>query len=126
MKRSFMNSIFSSLVSSSITLAIIAIYSAPALAQVQAQAQLTWTDLTNEDSYLIERSSGGAAYASVGTVGANVTGFSDPGPLALSVEHCYRVTASNAFGPGPASVPACGTPNVPGQVIIQIFTLAPL
>jgi hypothetical protein len=59
---------------------------------------LSWSDQSsNEQSFVVERSTGGGAFAQVGTVGANVTSFTDSG-LAASTTYTYQVKAVNAVG----------------------------
>lgn len=58
---------------------------------------LTWTDNSfNETGFVIERRNNGV-YAQVGTVGPNVTSWSDTG-LASVANQSYRVKATNAVG----------------------------
>ena len=92
---------------------------------VQASATLSWTDVQGEDSYRVERSDAGAAYASVGTTGANVTNFVNA-PLALSTLYCWRLVAVNAFGESTPSAPACAQADTPGQIIGVQILLTPI
>jgi len=64
------------------------------------QTSLAWIDLaTDETGFRIERKTNVVGtYASVGTVGANVTSFTDPGPFANGNIYYYRVVATNAVG----------------------------
>ena len=91
------------------------------------QAVLTWTDLPNEDSYVIERKVGPTgAYAQVGTATKDVVTFTDP-DLAQGTNFCWHVAGKNAIGTGPFSDDVCvATAGVPGKVgglkvIIQII-----
>jgi uncharacterized protein (TIGR02145 family) len=62
------------------------------------QINLSWTDnSTNETGFKIERRTGSANYAVVGTVNADVLSFSDTG-LTPSTTYTYRVYAYNAVG----------------------------
>jgi uncharacterized protein (TIGR02145 family) len=62
------------------------------------QINLTWTDnSTNETGFKIERKTGSANYAVVGTVNQDVLTFSDTG-LTPSTTYTYRVYAFNAVG----------------------------
>ncbi len=59
---------------------------------------LTWTDNSdNETGFIIERWSMGAAWTTVGVVGADVTSYTDS-PLSYSWEYHYRIRAYNASG----------------------------
>jgi uncharacterized protein (TIGR02145 family) len=62
------------------------------------QINLTWTDnSTNETGFKIERRTGSANYAVVGTVNADVLTFSDSG-LTPNTTYTYRVYAYNNVG----------------------------
>lgn len=62
------------------------------------QINLSWTDnSTNETGFKIERRTGSANYAVVGTVNQDVLTFSDSG-LTPSTTYTYRVYAYNAVG----------------------------
>ena len=63
------------------------------------QINLSWTDnASNETGFKVERKTGsGGTYAQIGTVGANVTTYSDSG-LTASTTYYYRVRANNAIG----------------------------
>jgi titin len=63
------------------------------------QINLAWTDnADNETGFKIERKTGAAGtYAEIGTVGANVTNYSD-NSLSPITEYYYRVRASNTGG----------------------------
>ena len=63
-----------------------------------SQVNLSWTDnATNEDGYKIERKSGSGTYAVVGSMGVNLTTFSDLG-LTPNTTYTYRVYANNSAG----------------------------
>ncbi len=58
--------------------------------------QLNWQDnSSNETSFGIERSTNGVTFTSAGTVGANVTTFTDSG-LSADTTYYYRVFATNS------------------------------
>jgi hypothetical protein len=58
---------------------------------------LSWTDNSNnETSFLIERSSDGINFTQIGTVGVNVTTFTDQN-LSYDETYYYRVRAANTF-----------------------------
>ena len=63
------------------------------------QINLAWSDnASNETGFKIERKTGsGGTYAQIGTVGANVTSYSDSG-LTSGTTYYYRVRANNAVG----------------------------
>ena len=58
---------------------------------------LAWSNVSNETGYRIERSSGGGAFAQVGTTGVNVVTFTDTS-LSAGTAYTYRVKAINAGG----------------------------
>jgi peptidyl-Asp metalloendopeptidase len=82
------------------------------------QINLTWTDgSSNETGFKIERSSGGAAFAQIGTVGAGVTSLSNSG-LTEGTAYSYRIRAYNASGDSAYSniataTTATATPTAP-------------
>lgn len=57
---------------------------------------LNWTDnASNETGFVIERSSNGTSYTSIGSVGANVTSFNNASGLSADSKYFYRVRAVN-------------------------------
>ncbi|MDO8544397.1 MAG: fibronectin type III domain-containing protein [Opitutaceae bacterium] len=80
-----------------------------ATAVSSSQIDLTWTDVTGETSYKIERSPAGAGnWAQIGTNAANDVTFSDTG-LPASTSFDYRVKSSNANGDSAPSNVASAT-----------------
>ncbi|OJJ14963.1 hypothetical protein BKI52_41150 [marine bacterium AO1-C] len=64
------------------------------------QVQLTWTDnSTNEDEFIIERSTDGTTFTELTRVAQNVVTYDDA-TVTSNVTYFYRVTASNAFNTG--------------------------
>ncbi|MEQ8201501.1 MAG: stalk domain-containing protein [Syntrophomonadaceae bacterium] len=83
---------------------------------------LEWEDKSsNESSFIIERlDPGDASYHQTGTVGANVTSFTDGG-LSADTQYSYRVKAHNAIGDsGYSNVVAVKTLKV--EIIWPILT----
>lgn len=75
------------------------------------QIQLTWTDnSSSEGGFRLERRDGAAAYAVVGTLGANVTSFIDNG-LSLNTVYIYRVSAFSGALVSPPSAEAYALSN---------------
>jgi hypothetical protein len=70
-----------------------------ATAASSSRINLTWTDNSGgETGYKIQRKTGvGGTYSQVGTVGANVTSYSNTG-LSASTTYYYRVMAYNVTG----------------------------
>ncbi len=64
-----------------------------------SQINLAWTDASNnETAFVVERSvTSGAGFASIATLGTNVTSYSDVG-LTNGTKYYYRVKATNAVG----------------------------
>lgn len=63
-----------------------------------SQINLTWSDAsTNEESFLIERSTDGSNFTQIASVGVGVTTYPNTG-LAGSTTYYYRVRASNSTG----------------------------
>ncbi|MEK7464325.1 MAG: fibronectin type III domain-containing protein [Patescibacteria group bacterium] len=68
-----------------------------------SQINLSWTDVSSEDNYKIERSADGTAFTSItNAVSANVITYSDTG-LDANAKYYYRLSACNAGG--------CSTPS---------------
>ena len=64
------------------------------------QINLTWTDnAANESGFYVERCKGATCtnFSQIGTVGANVTTYSNTG-LSSNTSYRYRVRAYNAAG----------------------------
>jgi fibronectin type 3 domain-containing protein len=86
-------------------------------------AKLTWTDVTGESIYRIERRVDGSAegFKEIRTVNAGVTTITDDG-LEPGKTYLYRVRAANAAGNGPYSnvaavrVPLAGLPTAPREL----------
>jgi len=78
------------------------------------QVNLAWTDAsTNESGFRIERATGAGAFAPLGTVGANVTAYSDI-TAQPATTYNYRVFAYNASGDSPTSnIAPATTPDIP-------------
>ena len=75
------------------------------------QIDLAWTDnSTNEDGFSVERCTGAGCgdFVQIGSVGPNVTAFSNPG-LAANTTYRYRVRAFNAGGNSDYSLEAEAT-----------------
>jgi hypothetical protein len=69
-----------------------------ATAVSKSQINLTWTDnASNEDGMKIERSTNGATWSEIGTVGPNVTNYSSTG-LSANKTYFYRLRAYNVLG----------------------------
>lgn len=74
-------------------------------------AQIVWADRSsNESGFRIYRRSGRSAYLQVGTVGANVTTFTDRG-LRPNTNYVYRVGAFNAVNEVLSPETAARTPR---------------
>jgi len=70
-----------------------------------SEIRLAWQDVGNEAGYKVERSPNGSSWTQVGTVGADVTSYTDSG-LSDSTSYSYRVLAYNAAGNSPYSTTA--------------------
>jgi len=85
-----------------------------ASASSATQVALTWNDnATNETGFVIERATGGGAFASVGTAAANATGYTDSS-VAADTSYSYRVMARNdAQTSAPSNTATVTTPQPP-------------
>jgi hypothetical protein len=80
-----------------------------AVTATDTQIDLSWTNVTNETGYSIERSPNGTSgWTEIGTTAANVVALSDTG-LSASTTYYYRVRAGNAAGYGSYSTVASAT-----------------
>ncbi|KAA0211201.1 fibronectin type III domain-containing protein [bacterium] len=69
-----------------------------ATANMTLGASLSWTDNSSDESgFRIERQVGAGAFATLTTLGANVTSYNDSG-LTLGTMYTYRIVAYNAAG----------------------------
>jgi hypothetical protein len=69
-----------------------------AVANSQTQITLTWADNSvDETGFLLERSTDGTTWTTLGTLPANITAYTNTG-LAPSTSYQYRVSAVNASG----------------------------
>ncbi|MCC6150995.1 MAG: fibronectin type III domain-containing protein [Planctomycetes bacterium] len=69
-----------------------------ATANMTLGAALSWSDNSSDESgFRIERQIGAGAFATLTTVGANVTSYNDSG-LTLGTMYTYRIVAYNAAG----------------------------
>ena len=99
-------------------LAVLIFIAMPIIGQAATQqAVLTWTDLTNETGYVVERKIGPTGtYAQVGTTLAGVVTYTDLN-LVQGTNYCWHVSGVNAVGNGVPSDDACmSTVGVPGKV----------
>lgn len=78
--------------------ALIAPTNLVASSTLPSEVSLTWTDnATGEDGYTIERKAEGGDYATVGTLGPDVTSYTDSSASG-DTTYTYRVTAFNNIG----------------------------
>ncbi|HEX8342697.1 MAG TPA: PQQ-dependent sugar dehydrogenase [Tepidisphaeraceae bacterium] len=90
---------------------------------------IAWADAaSNETGYRVERRSGGGAFATVATLAADATGYTDTG-LTPATAYEYRVRAFNAAGDSAASntlavtttAPANGVPTPPANLAAAVL-----
>ncbi len=99
-----------------------------ALAVSESQVNLSWTDVTDETGYSIERSPDGAGnWTVVGTTGADVTSFAATN-LSAGTTYYFRVAATNSNGNGnytatvSATTQDAGSPNAPSDLGGSVLT----
>jgi FtsP/CotA-like multicopper oxidase with cupredoxin domain len=95
-----------------------------ATAVSSSQIDLVWQDSSSDEStFEIERSTDGASFTPVATVGANSTSFSDTG-LQADTTHFYRVSATNAFGSSaPSNTASATTGPAVGPTAVQVGSI---
>ena len=82
-----------------------------ATVQSSTSVVLNWSDnASNETNYIVDRRSGGGAYAELAILGANVTTATATG-LTAGVTYTFRVRARNAVGESAPSNEASATPT---------------
>lgn len=93
-----------------------------------AQITLSWQDnSTNESGFKIERSAGGAGFAQIATVGANISNYTDSS-VAQGGQYTYRVRAYNSAGDSAYSntavfsLPSNSAPTI-GTIADQTLTV---
>jgi hypothetical protein len=76
-----------------------------ATGQSDSEIALSWADKSSdEDGFRVERSSDGANWSEIATLGQNVTGLTDVG-LTQGTQYAYRVSAFNGSGvSGPSNI----------------------
>ena len=81
-----------------------------------SQIDLSWSDnAINEDGFILERKLDGGAFATVDSVGANLTAYADSG-LSPNSTYTYRLVAFNNQGNSAASNEALATTD---QIIVD-------
>lgn len=81
------------------------------------QINLSWTDNSvNETGFKIERSTGGANFSQIATVGAGITTYSNSG-LNAATTYSYRVCASN--GSGDSGYSAIASATTSSEAVLQ-------
>jgi hypothetical protein len=95
-----------------------------ASAQGSAQIALSWSDVTDEDGYQLERSAdGGQSFSLIATLAADSVSYSDTG-LSAASSYIYRLSAFNSAGVAAPSNDAWATtdpivipvPNAPSAL----------
>jgi titin len=90
-----------------------------ARAASSTQVNLSWTDLSGESNYKVERSTDNLFWAHIGHTAAGVTTYSDTGRTA-STKYYYRVLAVNAAGDSQRSYSANAT--TPSATVTGAFS----
>ena len=85
-----------------------------ATAAGQSQVNLTWTDAENESWYEVQRRTDAVAYATIATLGAGTTSYSDTG-LTDDTTYYYTVVAGNDYYQTPSNEVSATTEPVPAQ-----------
>ena len=79
---------------------------------------VSWNDVTGEDSYELQVSANGGAFAAVADspLAANTVSYSATG-LTAGTEYCYQIQATNTGGPSGFSSSQCATPLPPAPSV---------
>lgn len=101
----------------SVTLAPATPLNLAASAVSDTQINLTWSDVSGETGYRIERSTDGINFGTVTTVGAGVVSYASTG-LAAATTYFYRVVAINAGGES-AATPAAMASTQAAPVVVN-------
>lgn len=83
--------------------------------EVPPSSSLTvnWADsATNEDNYVLERSTDGTNFTVIATLGANITSYNEIG-LTPNTQYFYQVKATNSTGASVYTSVAVNTPPIP-------------
>lgn len=87
-----------------------------AVATTANQVSLTWSDITGETNYQVQRQSNSSSWATIAQVGANITTYADNSAPCGSLTYRVRAydSASNAYSPpsSPVDVTARACPLV--------------
>lgn len=103
---------------------ILAIILLAATAQA-ATLTIEWEDNSdNEDAFYIERKPVGGEFATIATVGADVTTYSDPA-VEVNIQYTYRVRAGNSSGPSGYTNEATGKVQWPPKVVTPTPIIGP-
>jgi len=70
--------------------------------QPDSQIVLTWSDLSNETGYIVEKSTDGVNFSQIAALGADVTTYTDA-PVDFDSLYYYQVYAFNDLGNSPMS-----------------------
>jgi hypothetical protein len=81
------------------------------------QINLSWSDVSGETGFVIQRSPDGSTWTQIATPAAGVLSYNDSG-LSASTTYYYRIAATNSGGNGPFATAQATTnaPSPPGTV----------
>jgi titin len=89
-----------------------------ATAVSSTQVNLSWSDVSGETGFYVERSTDGTTWSQIAATAAGVTSYQDSG-LSASTTYSYRVRAFNGSGPGGYSaVASTTTPAAPVGTVL--------
>jgi hypothetical protein len=92
-------------------------------ADARGPLQVSWTDNAGDESgFAIERASAGGSFATLATVGADVTEYADE-YVVSGVSYSYRVRAYNAAGASEYSNVADGMPSAAVLRVMQLMLI---
>lgn len=88
------------------------------------QVNLAWEEVPGETGWLVERKLGTNAFNQLAVIGGGITNYSDTSVMATNT-YTYRVSATNAAGASPPSLPVTVTTPLSANAYLKGLVLNP-